>query len=268
METEIVDAAIVISNTIIAKGYGAALTGAGISKESGIPTFRDKDGLWSKFKPEEFATPEALFKHPKKVWEWYKGRYFDVLKAKPNKGHLALAELGSLLKLFFVITQNIDRLHQRAGSRNVIELHGNLFQAKCVDCGTIYPMDEAVKQDKMPPKCKRCGGMLRPNVVLFGEPLPEDALDTAIEMASRSYFFLVVGTSASVYPAASLPLIAKRNASVIIEVNPEPTPVTKIADISIRGKAGEILPKLVHEVKKLLREDLEENEEENKKEDE
>ncbi len=233
----------------------AALTGAGVSKESGIPTFRDKDGLWSQYDMERYATLEGLLSNPRAVWEWYRDRYEEVKKAKPNSGHIALAELEGILveknQDFAVITQNIDGLHQRAGSQNVIEIHGSLYRARCMECGKVYDMDAVVK-GKLPPYCE-CGGLIRPDVVMFGEPLPQDALERAIYYAQNSDVFLVIGTSAIVYPAASLPHIAKDSGAILIEINPDTTPVTSIADHVIRGTFGKVMPELTQAVKSIVR---------------
>ncbi len=226
---------------------GAALIGAGTSSESGVPTFRGKDGLWNKYRPEDLATPEAFMKNPDLVWEWYKWRIDLVKKTQPNPGHYTLKEFENIFDEFYTITQNVDNLHQKAGSKNVIELHGNLLRAKCTKCGRIYKEFEFEK-GKLP-KCPECGGLLRPDVVWFGEMLPMDALRRSFEIARKSEFFFVVGTSAVVYPAARLPFEAKENGALIIEVNIERTPVTAIADFSFMAPAGEILPKILEEIK-------------------
>ena len=226
----------------------AVLTGAGISAESGIPTFRDAlTGLWERFKPEELATPEAFLAHPKRVWEWYAWRREKVAAALPNPGHVALAELERKCIArdanFTLITQNVDGLHQVAGSRNVIELHGNIRRVKCFD--QHHPVEAWTESGEIPPRCPHCGSMLRPDVVWFGELLPDDALETAMRAARGCDVFLSVGTSAVVEPAASLPLVARQAGAMVIEVNPETTPLTAAAQISLRGAAGAILPPLV-----------------------
>ena len=226
----------------------AVLTGAGISAESGIPTFRDAlTGLWEQFKPEELATAEAFLANPKRVWEWYAWRREKVLAAQPNPGHAALAELEhkgiARDANFTLITQNVDGLHQAAGSRNVIELHGNIRRVKCFDHHhAVASWSEA---GEIPPRCPQCGAMLRPDVVWFGEMLPDDGLETAMRAARNCDVFLSVGTSTVVEPAASLPFVARQAGAVVIEVNPESTPLTAAAQISLRGVAGEILPQLV-----------------------
>ena len=226
----------------------AVLTGAGISAESGIPTFRDAlTGLWEQFKPEELATPEAFLANPKLVWEWYAWRRRKVADAVPNPGHVALAELERRCIArdanFTLVTQNVDGLHQVAGSRNVIELHGNIRRVKCFD--HHHPAASWSETGELPPRCAQCGSMLRPDVVWFGEMLPDDALETAMQAARHCDVFLSVGTSAVVEPAASLPLVARQSGAMVIEVNPQPTPLTAAAQISLRGAAGELLPQLV-----------------------
>ena len=216
------------------KGDLVALTGAGISADSGIPTFRGKDGLWNKYRPEELATPQAFAKNPELVWEWYAWRMRLIFDADPNPAHkaLALMEKKGLLKA--VVTQNVDNLHERAGSRNVIHLHGRIDEMRCVECGGIVMAEKP--PESIPPHC-RCGGMMRPNVVWFGESLPEKELGKAIKLCSSNNV-IVIGTSAVVYPAASLPIYAKSNGYAVIEVNPDITPLTEMADLSVRERAG------------------------------
>ena len=229
----------------------AALTGAGISADSGIPTFRGSDGLWRRFKPEELATPEAFQRNPRLVWEWYRWRMEIIARATPNPGHYALAELEQMGLLECLITQNVDGLHQRAGSRRVIELHGNIWRARCTRCGYRVVFQEPPRE--IPPRCPKCGGLLRPDVVWFGEPLPEDAWREAVECSARCKVMLVVGTSGVVYPAALLPRIAREQGAVIIEVNVEPSAITdELTDIFLQGRAAEVLPKLVERVKSYL----------------
>ncbi|MEP7154231.1 MAG: NAD-dependent deacylase [Betaproteobacteria bacterium] len=222
------------------------LTGAGISAESGIPTFRDAlTGLWGKFKPEELATPGAFLANPKLVWEWYAWRREKVMAAQPNPGHLALAALERKCVArdanFTLVTQNVDGLHQAAGSRNVVELHGNIRRVKCFD----HHHPAATWDDStVPPRCSQCNSLLRPDVVWFGESLPEEALATAMQMARACDVFLSVGTSTVVEPAASLPFLARQSGATVIEINPDATPLSSIAQISLRGTAGEILPQL------------------------
>ncbi|MFH0814368.1 MAG: NAD-dependent deacylase [Pseudomonadota bacterium] len=226
-----------------------ALTGAGMSAESGIPTFRDKGGFWEKYDPNEYAHINTFFTNPEKPWQMLKA--FDKeVKAEPNPGHIALAELEKMGYLNEVITQNVDNLHQQAGNTDVIEFHGNFRRALCLTCGRYYEMGK-INLDVLPPRCE-CKGVLKPDAVFFGEPIPEDAFRRAHEASQKCKLMLVVGTSAVVYPAASMPQVAKQYGAKVIEVNPEPTPLTGyISDYIIIGKAGEILPGIVNELKKL-----------------
>jgi len=220
------------------------LTGAGTSAESGVPTFRDaQTGLWAKYRPEELATPQAFRRNPQLVWEWYAWRRELVAQAAPNPGHLALAELEQRVPQFTLITQNVDGLHQRAGSRNVIELHGNINRTKCFDEGTIIASWPPTAE--VPPRCPRCGGYLRPDVVWFGEELPPQALQAAFEATQRSDVFISIGTSGLVQPAASLPYEALRRGATVIEINPNETPLTASAQVTLAGPSGQILPRLV-----------------------
>ena len=221
------------------------LTGAGISAESGIPTFRDAmTGLWARFRPEELATPEAFLRDPKLVWNWYAWRRTLVEGAAPNAGHRALVELESRVPDFLLVTQNVDGLHARAGSRRIAELHGNITRTKCFDCERV-PDDGEQPGDAVPPRCAHCGGMLRPDVVWFGEMLPAEALGEAMQATADCEVFLSVGTSTVVEPAASLPFSALRAGAVVVEVNPDPTPLTPQASFSLRGPAATVLPALV-----------------------
>lgn len=222
----------------------AVLTGAGISAESGIPTFRDaQTGLWARFKPEELATPEAFARNPRLVWDWYEWRRTLAAQAAPNDGHRALARLESLTPEFTLITQNVDGLHQRAGSRNVIELHGNLSRNRCSTENTIVA--DVYDTTTRPPRCPACNGMLRPDVVWFGEPLPAEALERAGGAARACELFIVVGTSAAVFPAAQLPIEALDAGATLIEVNKDATALSPLAAYSLRAAAGEVLPELV-----------------------
>ena len=227
----------------------AVLTGAGISAESGVPTFREaQTGLWAKYDPQELATPEAFQRNPKLVWEWYAWRRELVNKAAPNAGHQALVALAELVPQFTLITQNVDGLHQRAGSQNVICLHGNIMETKCFAHG--HPISDLPESDELPPRCPECGSLLRPNVVWFGENLPADALETAVHAARSCDIFLSIGTSALVHPAASLPLLAVENSAFLIEINPQPTPLSRWADATLSGAAGEVLPLLLTQLQK------------------
>ncbi len=223
--------------------FVVALTGAGVSAESGIPTFRDAmDGLWAKFRPEDLATPEAFARDPATVTRWYDWRRQLCAKASPNPAHRALAELERRCRKFSLITQNVDRLHQAAGSRNVIELHGTLWEWRCVRCGE--QREERQPFGEFPPRC-RCGGMRRPAVVWFGEALPENALAQAYRDAEACDLFFSIGTSAVVYPAADLAHAARQHGARVAEINAQPTPLTPLADWPLIGRAGEVLPALV-----------------------
>jgi NAD-dependent deacetylase len=223
----------------------AVLTGSGISAESGVPTFRDaQSGLWSEFRPEDLATPEAFRRNPKRVWDWYAWRRELVANVQPNAGHLALAELEGRVPVLTLITQNVDGLHQRAGSRNVIELHGNITRTKCFEEDRV--VDTWEESDVTPPRCPRCGGRLRPDVVWFGEMLPRDAMDRAVEASNACDLFLSIGTSTLVHPAASLPFKALANGATVVEINPEPTPLTPRAHHVLAGPAARILPELLN----------------------
>lgn len=224
-------------------GAVAALTGAGLSQESGVPVFRGPGGLWRQFRPEELATPEAFARDPKLVWEWYDWRRSVITRAQPNPAHLALAQLEQRTAEFALLTQNVDGLEEQAGSRNVLRLHGDIWLLRCVRCGR-EEKNYAVPLPQLPPKCA-CGGLLRPGVVWFGEALTVIVLERAFEAAKRAQVFLVVGTSAVVHPAASLPLVAKQAGARLVEINLEETPVSAVADASFYGKAGELLPALV-----------------------
>ena len=219
------------------------LTGAGISAESGVPTFRGEDGLWKKFKPEELATVDAFLRNPELVWEWYQHRREILSRVQPNPGHQALKDLENHFEEFALITQNIDGLHQKAGSRRVVELHGNIRRNRCLDCGQIH-QDVPLTREPSVPKCQ-CGGMLRPDVVWFGESLPAKALEAAFIASSQCDVFFSIGTSAVVHPAASLPLIALQRGAYVVEINIEPTALTPQAHLLMRGKSGEVLPRLV-----------------------
>jgi NAD-dependent deacetylase len=222
-----------------------ALTGAGVSAESGVPVFRGEEGLWRSFRPEDLATPEAFARDPRLVWEWYAWRRERVAACRPNAAHAMLARLDGRLADFLLVTQNVDGLHAAAGSRRVVELHGNLWRVRCTSCQACVP-DNRVPLPELPPLCGTagCGGRLRPDVVWFGEALPDAALTAALEAARQAELVLVIGTSSLVYPAAALPQLARGSGAFVIEVNPEPTPLTPLAQVSLRGKAAELLPAL------------------------
>lgn len=224
-----------------------AFTGAGVSAESGVPTFRDADGTWRKFKPEELATMDAFMRNPDLVWEWYASRKRAISTIRPNPGHIALARMENMFRNFAVITQNIDNLHKRAGSKTVYELHGSIERNYCIGCGRNFSNEEVLR-GRGAPKCIDCNGLIRPDVVWFGEMLPEEQWDASVRAAETSDVFFSVGTSGVVYPAASLPLMAKAQGAFLIEVNPHPTPLTGKADEFLQGPAGVILPALVEQL--------------------
>jgi NAD-dependent deacetylase len=223
----------------------AILTGAGISAESGVPTFRGEHGLWKKFKPEELANVDAFLRNPDLVWGWYQHRREVINDVEPNPGHYALARMEKSISDFTLITQNIDGLHRRSGSQNILELHGNIQRNKCIKCGRMFEELPDENSEKVP-ECV-CGGMIRPDVVWFGEMLPQQVIRDAFKAAERSAVFFSIGTSAVVQPAASLPVAAKQSGAYLVEVNVERTPLTYVADEFFEGKSGEILPQLVEE---------------------
>ncbi len=221
----------------------AILTGAGISAESGVPTFRGAEGLWKEYKPEELATPEAFARDPKLVWEWYDWRRGIIAKAAPNAAHKALVQLEIRKPRFTLITQNVDGLHDLAGNGKILKLHGDIWRMRCTACGANFP-NRRVPLPKIPPHCA-CGGMARPGVVWFGEPLPEGMMKEAEHAAASAKVFLVIGTSAVVHPAASLIPYAKQSGAKVIEINTEATAATAVVDCALHGRAGEILPQLL-----------------------
>ncbi|WP_290596576.1 MULTISPECIES: NAD-dependent protein deacetylase [unclassified Archaeoglobus] len=240
-----------VADAILSSRYFVALTGAGVSAESGIPTFRGKDGLWNKYRPEELANPEAFAKDPEKVWRWYAWRMEKVFSAEPNKAHFAFAELEKMGLLKTLITQNVDDLHERAGSKNVLHLHGSLRVVKCTTCKNSFEIENPPAVPPLP-KCEKCGSLLRPGVVWFGEMLPPDILERAFREVEVADLIIVAGTSAVVQPAASLPLIVKRHGGIVIEINPAETPLSSIADYSLRGKAGEVMEEILQWIRKVL----------------
>jgi len=217
------------------------VTGAGISQESGIPTFRGKDGHWRKHDPMKLASIDAFFDDPKLVWEWYEDRRKNILSARPNEGHLAISKMEKF-KDVVVLTQNIDGLHQRSGSTNVLELHGSIIRIKCTVCN--FTADITKNFESLPPKCK-CGNMLRPDVVWFGEALPQDIWKNAIKEASICDIMIIAGTSLAVSPANTLPLYAKQNGATLIEVNPEKTVMSNEMDLSIQATSANALPTML-----------------------
>jgi NAD-dependent deacetylase len=224
----------------------AVLTGAGVSQESGVPTFRDKDGLWQKFKPEELASMSAFLKNPTLVWEWYEHRRKVIREVKPNAGHEALAKMQKYFSNFTLITQNVDGLHTRAGSKNILEVHGNLMRSYCVDCGEFAPEDflEKIKTADEA-RCTKCEGRLRPDVVWFGEMLPQDIWMKSVEASEKCDLFFTIGTSAAVYPAAGLPLHAKQHGAYVVEINPQPTEITPDVDEHLRATSAIALPMII-----------------------
>ena len=221
----------------------AVLTGAGVSAESGVPTFRGRGGLWKKFRAEELATPEAFKRDPILVWKFYDYRRQLISRVHPNKAHEILAMWENRFENLTIVTQNIDGLHQRAGSKKVIELHGNIWEAQCIKENKIFKYEENPIK-KFPPKCPGCGSLIRPNVVWFGESLDSDILNFSFSLFEKSALALVIGTSSVVYPAAHLPILTKRGGGKIMEINMEETSLTSLSDIFLKGKASEILKEI------------------------
>ena len=242
-------ASFTISESLIATLRAAkrvvALTGAGVSAESGVPTFRDAlTGLWATFDPLELATPSAFARNPKLVWDWYASRRQQVLQVAPNAGHMAFAQMELNIPEFLLATQNVDGLHARAGSRKLVELHGNIARVRCSrEDRIVEHWDEPV--DALPPRCPACGAFLRPDVVWFEEMLPAAALQRAEAAARACDLLIVAGTSGEVYPAAALPQYAKSSGAHVVEVNPSPTPLSTLADDTVRGPSASVLPALV-----------------------
>ncbi len=222
------------------------LTGAGVSAESGVPTFREAmEGLWENHDPRQLATPEGFAEDPKLVWGWYAKRRELALEVQPNPGHSAIAELESLANRLTLVTQNVDSLHQRAGSSSVIEFHGNLFANRCFVERTVVESAVEPAEEGMPPTCPSCGSFIRPGVVWFGETIPGDALAASFEAARDCDVYLSVGTSSEVYPAAGLFDVARANDAITVEINPNATDQTANFDFVLSGKSGEVLPELV-----------------------
>jgi NAD-dependent deacetylase len=220
------------------------LTGAGVSAASGVPTFRDKGGLWSEYRPEQLATPEAFRRDPLLCWKWYAWRRETIARCEPNAAHSVIARWSHELPDCRVITQNVDDLHLAAGTREVVRLHGSIWELSCAAarCAGAW-RDERVPFPVMPPRCPTCGGLARPAVVWFGEPLPETAMDAAME-ATACDVFLTIGTSSVVHPAAGFVDLARRRDAFTAEINPDETPASALVDATIRGRAEEILPLL------------------------
>ncbi len=239
------------------------LTGAGISSESGVPTFRGEDGLWKRYRAEDLATPEAFARDPRLVWEWYGWRRGLILGCQPNAAHIALANWAARRPGVTLVTQNVDGLHERAAREisqgtpdqggAIVEIHGSIFRSRCTRCGTRAPHWEPVVADALDtlPRCSACDGLLRPDVIWFGESLEEGVLSRAVEAAAGADLCLVVGTSGLVHPAAGLPGLTRDQGGGVLEVNPEPTPISRIAGVSIRGRAGEVLPNLLEDPRSL-----------------
>ena len=226
----------------------AVLTGAGVSAESGVPTFRGEEGLWKKYRPEELANFEAFMRNPELVWEWYNFRRNLINKVEPNPGHYALAEMEKMFPNFHLITQNVDNLHRRAGSENIYELHGNIMRNRCVDCSKRYDYDDfQFSPNEGVPRCE-CGGLIRPDVVWFGEMLPQEQLRKSFAAARTCDVFMSIGTSAVVQPAGNLPLEALDAGAYVVEINPERTVISSYVHETILGKSGEILPKLLEQI--------------------
>jgi NAD-dependent protein deacetylase/lipoamidase len=229
-----------LASLILERQPCVVLTGAGVSTESGIPDFRSASGIWAQYDPMEYATIDAFRRDPEKVWDFYSKRLGVLTEAKPNPAHQALAELERRGLVEAVITQNVDRLHERAGSQNVVEVHGSLRTSSCLDCGHREPFDRVVELLPIP-RCERCGAVLKPDIVMFGELLPAEAIDRAFELARSAGLFLVVGSSLEVYPVASLPDEALAAGGTFAIVNKGPTPYDHIADLKIDAAAGETL---------------------------
>lgn len=227
-------------------GRVTVLTGAGISAESGVPTFRGKGGLWENHRPEDLATPKAFARDPDLVWRWYFWRRDLISQCSPNPAHMALAKLEAMRDQLTLITQNVDGLHRLAGSRDPLEIHGSIWRLRCTKCGRLWEDREVNGPDK--PMCSECGGLARPDVVWFGESLDQSLLDAAWQAARQADFMLVVGTSAVVQPVAGLAGVAKEAGAFVVEVNLDPTPNTAWVDVPLLGKAGEILPRLVEAI--------------------
>ncbi len=226
------------------------LTGAGVSVESGLATFRDtKTGQWTRVDPERYATQKGFVSNPADVWQWYMRRYTQMQRAKPNAGHIAIAELQMLFPTCTVVTQNVDDLHERGGSQYVLHLHGVIWRYRCNGCRRPYTLSTEERMTDLPPMCPNCFGFIRPDIIWFEEHLPTGILDLAMTATESCDVMLVIGTSGVVYPAGEFPITAKQHGAALIEVNPEPTPISDMVDVALRGPSGEIMPRLVSAVK-------------------
>ncbi len=233
-----------VGNFIRESNFLVVLTGAGVSAESGIPTFRGADGLWRKYSPHQLATYEAFMKNPNLVWEWYSWRREKIKSAEPNPAHISIAKLEKVKEKFWLITQNVDGLHRKAGSQKIIEFHGNIWKEKCISCDFKRESYEIYKDEL--PKCPNCKNLLRPDVVWFGEPIDPDILHMSFDLVKGADCVLVVGTSGVVYPFAGLIEFSIKSRKKVVEINLEPTPFSDLCYISLQGKAGEILPQILN----------------------
>jgi len=237
-----------LGELLMFSGRTMALTGAGISLESGIPTFRGMQGLWEKYDIMEYATIDAFRRDPVKVWKMLLEMDRAMMAAQPNPGHTALAELEQMGLLHMIVTQNVDNLHQEAGSREVVEFHGNVRQFRCLDCRQVHER-EKVDLVNLPPRC-HCGGLIKPDAIFFGEAIPWAANIKAFEMAQQCRLIMVIGTSAVVAPASEIPVMAKQSGAMVVEVNPEETILTgRISDTLLKGSSAAILPMVVEYIK-------------------
>ncbi|WP_447968070.1 SIR2 family NAD-dependent protein deacylase [Nitrospira sp. M1] len=221
----------------------AVLTGAGISADSGVPTFRGADGLWKNFRPEELASPDAFERDPRLVWEWYNWRRELLSTKTPNAAHEALVQLEKQIENFWLITQNVDGLHREAGSTNVSEIHGNIWKVRCTNCETISPNHDV--PIAILPHCHNCQGLLRPHIVWFGESLAQEDLDASFRALRNCEMLLIIGTSGVVYPAASFAPVAKEHGAFVVELNLDPTPNSDLVDVSFQGRAKDLVPLLL-----------------------
>lgn len=224
-------------------GAIAVLTGAGISADSGVPTFRGADGLWRTFRAEDLATPEAFARDPTLVWEWYNWRRECLATKRPNAAHEALATLEEECKRFWLITQNVDGLHRAAGSRRLSEIHGNIWKVRCTECGLVG--DNHDVPIAIPPRCSTCRGLLRPHIVWFGEAVGEDDLRRSRDAVQSCDILVIIGTSGVVYPAATFASVAREAGAFVVEINPAPTSNSCVVNLTLRGRASEMVPRLL-----------------------